>query len=269
MSMLNENDPQQENTIYGLSGSPKTMFILGLSMGVGSMAVIALVAGVVFLLHGPVGALAKADTTGANVVAQGQGAADPTAADPNAAAAAAPTAAPVPGVTKDDHIRGKDSAKVTLIEYSDFQCPYCSRHEETIKQILAKYPNDVRLIYRHFPLASLHPFAQKAAEASECASAQGKFWEMHEKLFTISTSATGLSIDAMKGAAKDLKLDTNKFNSCLDKGDMTSKVAKSYSDGMASGVSGTPATFINGKIVEGAVPLEQFEPMITAAGAKS
>lgn len=267
MSMLNENEQPQANTVYGLSGSPKTMFILGLSVGVGAMALLALVAGVAFLLHGPI-SFAKspeaANPSAAPSAAANNPSADPTAADPSAAA----PSQPVPGVTKDDHIRGKDSAKVTLIEYSDFQCPYCSRHEETLKQIEAKYPNDVRLVYRHFPLSSLHPFAQKAAEASECANAQGKFWEMHDKLFAIAQTTAGLSIDAMKNAAKELKLDTNKFNNCLDKGEMTAKVAKSYQDGMAAGVSGTPATFINGKILEGAVPLEQFEPMIKAAGAK-
>ncbi len=273
MSIL--NDQPQENTVYGLSGTPKTMFLLGLSVGVGSMAVLGLVAGVVFLINGPTNVFAKGTNNAnanaaagqvANAGAQPTAPTDPTAADPNAQQ---PPAGPVPAVTADDHVRGKATAKVTLIEYSDFQCPYCAKHEDTLKQILAKYPNDVRLVYRHFPLSSLHPFAEKAAEASECANAQGKFWEMHDKLFTIASSASGLSIDAMKQAAKDIGIDTNKFNTCLDKGDMASKVAKSYQDGMTAGVSGTPAVFVNGKIAEGAIPMAQFEPLVTAAGAKS
>jgi protein-disulfide isomerase len=270
MSIL--NDQPQENTIYGLSGTPKTMFFLGLSMGVGSMAVLGLAAGVVFLINGPTNVFAKG-TNNANAAAGQVANAGAQPTDPAAAAAdptaQQPPAQPVPAVTKDDHIRGKDTAKVTLIEYSDFQCPYCVRHEDTLKAIEKKYPNDVRVVYRHFPLSSLHPFAEKAAEASECASAQGKFWEMHDKLFSISSSATGLSIDAMKQAAKDIGIDTNKFNTCLDKGEMASKVAKSYQDGMAAGVSGTPAVFVNGKIAEGAIPLDQFEALVTGAGAKS
>jgi protein-disulfide isomerase len=268
MSMLQENEPSQDS-VYGLTGTPRTMFFLGLSMGVGSMAVIALAATVVFMMNGPVGVFAKdADTNTAAQVADA-GAGNPSDPSAGADAGADTPSQPVPEVTKDDHVRGKDSAKVTLIEYSDFQCPYCVRHEDTMKAIAQKYPNDVRIVYRHFPLSSLHPFAQKAAEASECANAQGKFWEMHDKIFALTGSTAGLTLEGIKNAAKELKLDEGKFNTCLDKGEMTSKVSKMYQDGMASGVSGTPAVFINGKIVEGAVPLEQFEPMVTAAGAKS
>jgi len=266
MSILNENEHPQES-IYGLTGTPRTMFFLGLSMGVGGMAVLGLVASAVFLMNGPVGVLAKgtaAPTTADQVADAGANGANADAYADDAL----PPAGPVPDVTKDDHIRGKDSAKVTLIEYSDFQCPYCERHNDTLDQILKKYPNDVRLVYRHFPLSSIHPFAQKAAEASECANAQGKFWEMHDKLFTL-TANNGLSLDAIKNAAKELKLDEGKFNACLDNGEMTSKVAASYQDGMAAGVSGTPAVFVNGQIVEGAVPFDQFEAMIKSAGAQS
>jgi len=262
MSILNE---QSQDSVYGLTGTPKTMFFLGLSMGVGSMAVIALVATVVFMVNGPVNVFAK----GSNEIAAPVDVVDAAGGQVAPPAEDVPPAAPVPAVTKDDHVKGKDNAKVTLIEYSDFQCPYCVRHEETLKAVVEKYPNDVRIIYRHFPLSSLHPLAQKAAEASECASAQGKFWEMHEKIFALTDSAGGLTIDGMKAAAKDLKLDEGKFNTCLDKGEMASKVSKMYQDGMAAGVSGTPAVFINGQIIEGAVPLEQFESMVKAAGAQS
>ncbi len=90
-------------------------------------------------------------------------------------------------VNTEGHAKGPDSAKITLIEYSDFECPYCARAFPTVKQIVETYPNDVRFIYRQFPLTSIHPSAQKAAEASECAADQGKFWEYHDKLFESSS----------------------------------------------------------------------------------
>jgi len=90
-------------------------------------------------------------------------------------------------VNTSGHAKGPENAKVVLVEYSDFECPYCVRAYPTVKQILETYPNDVKVVYRQFPLVSLHPNAQKAAEASECAGDQGKFWEYHDKLFEISS----------------------------------------------------------------------------------
>lgn len=167
-------------------------------------------------------------------------------------------------VSNDDHILGNSKAKVTLIEYSDFECPFCQRFNTTLKQVMADYKDQVRIVYRHFPLRSLHPSAQKAAEASECASAQGKFWEMHDKLFELGAART-LSVDTMKNAANELGLNTGKFDSCLDDGAMVGEVDKDYNDGLAGGVSGTPGSFINGQYVAGALPIEQLKPIIDAA----
>lgn len=263
MSILNENpQPQKEEAIFGLDGSPKTMFVLGIAIGVGSMALLALVAIIALLLNGSNLAMAKgAGAEKAPVAAAGAGAADPSEAQQ-------PQAGPVPEVTEADHIRGKANAKVTIVEYSDYQCPYCQKHEKTMLEVAKAYPNDVRIIYRHFPLSSIHPFAQKAAEASECANVQGKFWEMHDQLFLLGESAAGLSIDGMKKLAADLKLDTNKFNNCLDKGETAGVVNKMYQDGTAAGVSGTPANFVNGQVLEGALPLDSFKQVIDAALAK-
>lgn len=138
-----------------------------------------------------------------------------------------------------------------------------------MQQIAKDFPNDVRIVYRHFPLSSIHPFAQKAAEASECASIQGKFWEMHDQLFALGESAGGLSIDGMKKIAADLKLDTGKFNNCLDKGETAKVVDSMYQAGAAAGVSGTPANFINGKLVEGALPYDAIKQNLASAGAKN
>lgn len=261
MSILNENpQPQKQEALFGLDGSPKTMFVLGIAIGVGSMALLALIAIIALLLNGSNLAMAKGGTAEKAPVVADTGANDPSAE--------APKQIIVPEVTEADHIRGKANAKVTIIEYSDYQCPYCQRHEKTMQEVAKAYPNDVRIVYRHFPLSSIHPFAQKAAEASECANIQGKFWEMHDQLFLLAESASGLSIDGMKKLAADLKLDTNKFNNCLDKGETASIVNQMYQDAAAAGVSGTPANFVNGQTLEGALPIDSFKQIIDSELSK-
>lgn len=261
--MLSNNHPQ--DSIAGLSGTPKTMFVLGLSVGIGTMAVLALVFMMSLMTNGSEGLFAaRADNSDAPYAA----AADPSAADAAADPTQAAAAAPVPDVTNADHVRGSATAKVTLIEYSDFECPYCSRHLDTINQLLADYPNDIRLVYRHFPLTSLHQYAEMAAEASECAADQGKFWEMHDALFTLA-SETGLSESGIKGLANSIGLDATTFNNCLDNGEKIDVIAAQYQAGAAAGVSGTPATFVNGMLVEGAVPLSTFVQIVESEGASS
>jgi protein-disulfide isomerase len=173
-----------------------------------------------------------------------------------------PVGDPAPVDPARDHIWGKTDAKVTLIEYSDFECPFCHRHYETMKQIKAAYPNDIRIIFRHFPL-SFHAEAQKAGEASECAADQGKFWEMYEVIFQANT-AGDMSVAKWKQAAADLKLDTAKFNNCLDSGEKASRVSEDLNEGSMAGVEGTPATFVNGQLVSGALPFDSFKQIIDA-----
>ncbi|MFH0804617.1 MAG: DsbA family protein, partial [Patescibacteria group bacterium] len=124
----------------------------------------------------------------------------------------------------------------------------------------------VRLVYKHFPL-SFHPNSQKAAEASECASEQGKFWEYHDKLF--DNQPSGFSVDKFKQWAKDLNLDTAKFNGCLDSGTYAKKVQADEQEGQQKGVNGTPATFINGQLVSGALPYDTFTQAIDASLSKT
>lgn len=162
-------------------------------------------------------------------------------------------------ITKDNHIRGAFDASVTLVEFSDFECPFCERHYPTLNKILSDYQGKVRLVYKHFPL-SFHPNSQKAAEASECANEQGKFWQYHDKLFENQTS--GFSLDKFKQWAKDLKLNTNKFNDCLDSSKYAQKVQADYQEGASKSVNGTPATFVNGQLVSGALPYESFKQII-------
>lgn len=157
-------------------------------------------------------------------------------------------------VTKDDHIRGDMNAAITLVEYSDFECPFCLRHQPTLNKVLSEYKGQVRLVYRHFPL-NFHPQAQKAAEASECASEQGKFWEMHDKIFEANAQGK-MSVDQWKTYAKEMRLNTKKFNECLDTGKYAGKVQQQYKDGASAGVEGTPATFVNGQLISGAIPFD-------------
>jgi len=171
-----------------------------------------------------------------------------------------PTASPVEfKITKDDHIRGNFDASITLVEFSDFECPFCGRHFPTLNKILSDYQGKVRLVYKHFPLG-FHPNAQKAAEASECAWEQGKFWEYHDKVF--ENQASGLSLEKFKQWAKELGLNTKKFNDCLDSGKYAQKVQADYQEGLQKGVNGTPATFVNGQLVSGALPYESFKKII-------
>jgi protein-disulfide isomerase len=185
--------------------------------------------------------------------------------NPSPAPSPSPQPAPQPTVVDvsedDDAVRGPANAPVEIIEFSDYQCPYCERAYPTVQQILRTYGDKVKFIYRDFPLSSLHPYAQKAAEAAECAGEQGKYWEMHDKLFE---NQGALDVPSLKQYAADLGLDTAAFNSCLDNGDMASEVQNDFNDGQAAGVSGTPTFFINGKMLVGAQPFDAFKAVIDA-----
>jgi len=165
-------------------------------------------------------------------------------------------------------VKGDSKAKVTIIEVSDFQCPYCGRFfSQTYPSIEADYikTGKVKLVFVNFPL-SFHPNAQKAAEAAECAGLQGKFWEMHDKLFA---NQAALSVENLKQYAKDLGLDTAKFDKCLDNGEMASTVQKDFAAAQAVGVQGTPSFLIGNpssgyqKFV-GAQPYANFKVVIDA-----
>ena len=139
---------------------------------------------------------------------------------------------------------GDDNAKVTIIEFSDFQCPYCGRfYEQSEKQIITDYVDTgkVKFVYRDFPLDSIHPNARPAANAAECVNEQGKFWEFHDKLFS---NQDALSTDNYKKWASELGLDMTRFNSCLNSSKYDSEITKDFQDGAAAGVQGTPTIYI-------------------------
>jgi protein-disulfide isomerase len=155
---------------------------------------------------------------------------------------------------------GKKDAPITLVEFSDFQCPYCQRMAPVIKEVEQKYGDKVRVVYRQYPIPSLHPFALKAAEASLCANEQGKFWEMHDAMFADQKK---LSVSDLKQTAQRLGMSDKKFNSCLDSGRYAEQVQNDSKEALRSGVNGTPAVFLNGIVIDGgAVPFSVVETAI-------
>ena len=164
---------------------------------------------------------------------------------------------------------GRTEAPVTLVEFSDFQCPFCQAAAPTLKQVEQKFGEKVRIVYRQYPLTNLHPFAFKAAEASLCANEQGKFWQMHDAMFADQKK---LSVSDLKETARRLGMNGTSFDGCLDSGRYVEQVQNDQKEGSRIGVTGTPAMFINGVSVEGgAVPYSVLEAAIQKelAGRKS
>jgi protein-disulfide isomerase len=143
----------------------------------------------------------------------------------------------------DSHIRGNVNAPVTIVEFSDFECPYCARLQPTLKQVLDAYPDKVRLVYKDFPL-SFHKQAQNASRASLAAGEQGKYWEMHDMIFQ---NFKGLTEDKFKGFAEKLGLDMERFMKDFKSGKYDARIQRDIKLGMSIGVRGTPSLFLNGK----------------------
>jgi protein-disulfide isomerase len=155
-------------------------------------------------------------------------------------------------------VRGNANAPVTVVEFSDYQCPFCARAEGEVVKVREAYKDQVKIVYKDFPL-SIHPNAPKAAEASRCAREQEKYWEYHDVLFANNNA---LEVPNLKKFAADLKLDIAKFDACLDSGKYAPEIAKDVEEGTRVGVSGTPAFFINGRLVSGAQPFSAFQEVI-------
>jgi predicted DsbA family dithiol-disulfide isomerase len=160
--------------------------------------------------------------------------------------------------TGDAPLRGNLEAPVTIVEFSDFQCPYCVRARPTVNRVRKVYGDQVRFAFRHFPLA-FHEQAQKAGEAAACAGDQDRFWEMHDRLWE---SPGKLGVPDLKEHAAALGLDADAFGQCLDSGRHAALVQNDTQAGASLGVSGTPAFFINGRPVVGAQPFEAFAEVI-------
>lgn len=188
------------------------------------------------------------------------------------AAPAAPSAPEVPSgpvdvSLDDDPVLGDKNAPVTIVEFSDYECPFCGRYfTQTYPQLKKDYVDSgkVKIVFRDYPLP-FHGNAQKASEASECADDQGKFWELHDKMFS---NQQALSVADLKKYAGELALDQKKFDECLDSGKYASEVQNDLNDGSKYGVSGTPSFFVNGLLLVGAQPYSEFKRLIDAELAK-
>ncbi len=155
--------------------------------------------------------------------------------------------------------RGPASAPVTIVEFSDFHCPFCRAAQPTLDALLERYGNKVRLVYRHFPLDSLHPQARRAAEAAWCAEQQDKFWQFHDELYKNGPEA---SPDTLKRLASEAGLDTGRLDACLASGTAAPAVEADVEEGTKFGVTGTPGFFINGRALSGNQPIEAFVSVI-------
>jgi protein-disulfide isomerase len=156
-------------------------------------------------------------------------------------------------------VRGNPKAKVMIIEFSDFQCPYCGQVTPTLRNLLAKHEGSLALAFRDMPLTQIHPLAQSAAEAARCAGEQGKFWEYHDLLFG---DQAGLDRNGLMAKAGKLSLDQKQFETCFASAKYRTQVEQDLQEGRNAGVSGTPGFFINGIFISGAQPEAAFEGII-------
>jgi protein-disulfide isomerase len=161
-------------------------------------------------------------------------------------------------VAPGDPSKGPANAPITIVEYSDFQCPFCARVNPTLDQVRKVYGDKVRIVFKDYPLPN-HPEAPKAAEAAHCAGEQGKYWELHDRMFA---NQQALQVPMLKHYATELKLDMNAFNQCLDSGKHAARVAENLKSGEALGVGSTPTLYVNGRPVVGAQPFEYFKLVI-------
>lgn len=184
-----------------------------------------------------------------------------------------PVSGPITPVSSRDHVRGNPNAQVTLIEYSDFECPFCKNFQETMKQVLKAYPDKIKWIYRHYPL-NFHANAQKESEATECAYELGgheKFWEYADKVYERTASnGTGFALANLPKLAKELGLDQEKFTACLNSGKYKDYVNQALAGGQEAGITGTPGVILitakgEKQLIKGALPLETMKQIINEA----
>ena len=165
-------------------------------------------------------------------------------------------------VTADDHVRGRPHAPVTVLEYGDYECPYCRGAARDVHEMLARYPDTVRFVFRNFPIAQLHPHAEQAAEAAEASGAQGRFWEMYELLLQ---PASHLDLASLLDYAADLGLDVGRFRTEISGQAYAAKIERDVREGIQDDVNATPKFYVDGERIDGKLPLEGLEDAIRAA----
>lgn len=205
----------------------------------------------------------------ANVVGNQEGAAQPSGDAPTQGKLSKDQADKIPEVTSDDHIRGSEKPQAYLIEYSDFQCPYCSQFHPTAQKVLDEYKDQVAWVYRHFPLDQLHPQARPAAKASECVAELGgedAFWQFADTVFADQEG----TLNDLSSVASGLGINVNDFNTCVSEDRYAGLVEEVYQKGLSAGVTGTPGNFIvneNGDawFIPGALPYEAVKKLLDEA----
>jgi protein-disulfide isomerase len=161
-----------------------------------------------------------------------------------------------------DHVQGPETAIVTLVEYGDYECSYCGKAYPVMKELRRRFADQMRLVFRNFPLAQIHPHAQAAAEAAEAASAQGRFWEMHDLLYERQNA---LEDEDLMSYAGELRLDLGRFEMELAREVHAERIREDFMSGVRSGVNGTPTFFINGRRHDGGYNLQSLSEAILAA----
>jgi protein-disulfide isomerase len=169
-----------------------------------------------------------------------------------------------PQVTPDDHIRGPVDAPVTILEYGDYECPYCRGAFRDVHRLADQYPTLIRFVFRNFPIPQLHPHAEQAAEAAEAAAAQGKFWQMYELLLQ---PYSHLDIDSLVTYAEVIGLDIARFRRELTDHAYADRIERDVQEGVENGVNATPKFYVNGERVDGKVPLENLADLVQRAVA--
>lgn len=251
-------DEQSRNILTNLS--PKVAFWTGGVLALGILFTIGFFVLLAIVLKGGIGSATGADVP--RVVA-------PTPQPSAPLPPPEPTDIKLAPVTDKDWTRGKKNAKIAVVEFSDTECPFCKRFHPTMQQLVKEYPNDVKWIYRHFPLTSIHTKAVKEAEATECAGELGGnegFWKYIDRLFEVTPSNDGLDPAQLPQIAEDVGLNRKKFESCLESGKYAEKVQKQADDAIAAGARGTPYSVVvvgdQNVPVSGALPYEQLKSII-------
>lgn len=173
-------------------------------------------------------------------------------------------------VSEKDHVRGAQGAKVTLVEFGDFQCPACGAYEPIVRELQKNNPDTLQIVFRHFPLTQIHPNALLSAKASEAAGAQGKFWEMHDMLYDKQSEWSGAlnARDIFMNYATTLGLDLALFTQVLDNKEVEDKILAEYKEGIKLGVQGTPTFFVNGEKITNPQSIDAFDAVIKAAATQ-
>ncbi|MBI3956793.1 MAG: DsbA family protein [Candidatus Kerfeldbacteria bacterium] len=237
--------------------APKASFLFGILTGIAAMSLIGFVLTVTVLFNDGGRTAVAIDDSGTVAGA--------TAPQPTAPAEPEGNPDALRPVDDNDHVLGPKNAKVTVIEFSDFQCPFCQRVHPTLQQVMKEYEGKVRWVYRHFPLESIHPQARPSANAAECIADLGgndAFWAFADDAYANQSS---LGDDYFLTVAKKAGLNEKKFQDCYTAKKFDALVQKDISEGEAAGVQGTPATFVNGKLISGALPYESFKTAIDQA----